>query len=82
LVDFEKLNEDLKSIYDTLQRLKSGEQNREFSEDVYKQLITANKDLKDEFIQMGDQYIYIGSSMQLLTGALEENTLALLGEAK
>ena len=82
LVDFNKLNEDLKSVYDTIKSIKSGEQNRVFDEDIYKQLIASNKDLKSQFIDLGGEYVFIGSSMQTLTQALEANTKALLQQAQ
>jgi hypothetical protein len=45
-------------------------------------LVTSNKDLAKDFVQIGDEFIYVGTSMNMLTEALENNTIAILGEAK
>ena len=81
MVDFNKLNEEIKSTYDTLKSIKSGEQGREFDQKTYEQLIVADKTLADKFVQVGDKFVYMGSSMDTLTGALEQNTVALLNKA-
>jgi uncharacterized protein YaaN involved in tellurite resistance len=82
IVDFEKLNSELKSVYDTLKNIKSGEQGRSFDEETYKLLVASNKNLAKDFVQIGDEFIYVGTSMGMLTEALENNTIAILDEAK
>ena len=78
-VDFDTLAQDINNIYKTLDKTKEGK--RSYSESDYKELIAVNKALKDEFIQIGDEFLYVGGTMESLTEALERNTLAKLSEA-
>jgi hypothetical protein len=57
-------------MYDVLKALQNGEQNREFDEETYNQLIKSNSDLKDSFVQIGDKFKYIGGSMDHLSDTL------------
>jgi hypothetical protein len=50
IINFETLNQDLKKVYDLLNQLRSGGQNREFEEEQYKQLIEADSSLTKEFV--------------------------------
>jgi hypothetical protein len=78
-INFDTLAQDINNIYKTLDKTKEGK--RSYSESDYKELIAANKALKDEFVQIGDEFLYIGGTMEELTEALEKNTLAKLEEA-
>ena len=78
-INFDTLAQDINNIYKTLDKTKEG--NRTYSESDYKELIAANNALKDEFIQIGDEFLYIGGTMEELVEALEKNTLAKLNEA-
>jgi ABC-type transporter Mla subunit MlaD len=78
-INFDTLAQDINNIYKTLDKTKEG--NRTYSESDYKELIAANNTLKDEFIQIGDEFLYIGGTMEELVEALEKNTLAKLSEA-
>jgi hypothetical protein len=78
-VNFDTLAQDINNIYKTLDKTKEGK--RSYSESDYKELIAVNKALKDEFVQIGDEFLYVGGTMESLTEALERNTLAKLGEA-
>ena len=82
IIDLSKLNKDLKNTYELLTQMRSGEQRRSFDEDTYKMLISSNKDLANDFIQIGDTFHYVGSSIDSLTEALIKNTLALIDDAK
>ena len=78
-INFDTLAQDINNIYKTLDKTKEG--NRTYSESDYKELIAANNALKDEFVQIGDKFLYIGGTMKGLIEALEKNTLAKLSEA-
>ena len=78
-INFETLANDINNIYKTLGKTKEG--NRAYSEADYKEIIASNKNLKDAFVQIGDEFLYVGGSMEALIEALEENTLAKLDEA-
>jgi hypothetical protein len=54
---------------------------RTYSESDYKEIIAANKSLEKTFMQVGDEFIYVGGNIQELTNALEEGTIGKLGEA-
>ena len=78
-IDFSTLSDDVNDIYKTINKVKEG--SRTYSEDDYKEIIAANKSLEKAFTQIGDDFIYVGGSMEDLIDALEKNTLAKLKEA-
>ena len=78
-INFDTLAQDINNIYKTLDKTKEG--NRTYSESDYKELIAANTSLRDKFVQVGDEFLYIGGTVEELTEALEKNTLAKLDEA-
>jgi hypothetical protein len=78
-IDFSTLNTDINNIYKTIEKVKKGE--RTYSEADYKEIITGNKSLEKDFTQIGDEFIYVGGTIEELTAALEENTIAIMGEA-
>ena len=78
-IDFGNLANDINETYKLINKVKQG--GRTYSEGDYKELIAANKELSKNFTKIGNEYIYVGSSMDSLVEALEENTLAKLGEA-
>ena len=78
-IDFNTLSEDINNIYKTIGKAQQG--NRVYSEADYKEFIAANKNLEKSFTKIGDDFIYVGGSMEELTQALEKNTIAKLGEA-
>jgi hypothetical protein len=47
-VNFDTLAKDINSIYETIEKAKSG--NRSYSESDYKEMIAANKDLEKSFV--------------------------------
>ena len=79
-IDFSSLNDELQKTYALIKKIKE-DGTRTFDEESYKAIIAANKNLAKDFRQIGEEFIYIGSSMDALTIALEENTIAVLGEA-
>jgi len=82
-VDFEALNEQVQSLSSILRNIKADPNNRTFSEDDYNSLIAAEADLASQFVKNLDgEYVYIGSTMETLTGAIIDNTSALLGETE
>ena len=77
-INFDTLAKDINDTYKLLEKVKEG--GRSYSEDDYKAFVAANSDLKDQFTQIGDEFIYVGGSMEKLTDALEKNTVAKLDE--
>jgi hypothetical protein len=43
---------------------------RKYSEEEYKSFVAANKGLKNDFVQIGDEFVYLGSSMDDLKEAV------------
>jgi hypothetical protein len=80
-INFDTFNQDLHDTYELIQKIKSGSGSRSFDEDNYKQIIENNANLADQFRQVGDEFIYVGTSMDALVEALEENTIANIDEA-
>ena len=78
-INFDTLVNDVRKTYELLDKVKESE--RTYTEEDYKELIAANKGLKQYFKQIGDKFVYVGGSMETLVDALEENTTALLGQA-
>lgn len=80
-VDFDSLNKQLQNTYQLIEKIEE-KSSRTFTEEEYKELISANRDLEGAFTQVGDKYIYIGGKMDTLTDALEENALATANAAR
>jgi hypothetical protein len=78
-INFDTLANDINDTFKLLDKIKEG--GRTYSESDYKELIAANKALEKSFMQVGDEFIYMGGSMDELTEAVKKNTLAQLGEA-
>jgi hypothetical protein len=78
-VDFSNFNQRINQTIELLKKAEEGA--RKYSEEEYKSFIAANKGLKNEFIQIGDEYVYLGTAMDDLTDAIMENTVAKLEEA-
>lgn len=81
IINFKTFNQDIQSVYETLKQFKSGELGRELGQEQYDSIIRNNAELKGDFIQIGDKFIYLGESIQDLITAVEKNTIALLGDA-
>jgi hypothetical protein len=75
------LNKQLQNTYQLIEKIEE-KSSRTFTEEEYKELISANRDLEGTFTQVGDKYIYIGGKMDVLTEALEENALATANAAR
>ena len=80
-INFDTFNKELHDTYELIQKIKSGGSTRSFDEDTYKQIIGNNVDLASQFRQIGDEFVYVGGSMDALVEALEENTIANIDEA-
>lgn len=72
-IKFDKFAEGINDTYKLLEKIKQG--GRIYSEEDYKALIGANKDLKKSFVKIGDEFHYVGGTMDELIDALEDNTL-------
>ena len=78
-VDFEAFTQKIQNLYDTMKAMASGEQGRIFNKDTYKLLVDSNEGLAEQFVQIGDEFHYLGDSMEELTSSLR---VAALYEAK
>ena len=78
-IDFSTLSKNIGKAYGMLDTINQG--NREYEEDFYKDLIATNKTLEKSFIQIGEKFVYLGTSMDELREAIKENTLNRIGEA-
>ena len=79
-IDFENFNKSLNDTYTLIQKIKE-EGSRKFDEEGYNELIAANKNLEKDFRQIGDKFVYVGTSLDNLKDALEKNTISNLEEA-
>lgn len=77
-VDLTKLNEQLKDLNAIINNIRTGSQKRTFDDSSYEALITASPELKQWFTQdLEGNWIYLGSSLEALTAAVDKNTLAV-----
>lgn len=80
-IDLNKLQESSKTLLNLSKSIESGNQKRSFSEEDFKSLTEAIPELAEKFqLGLDGQYTYLGSSMEDLQKAIEENTKALLQE--
>jgi hypothetical protein len=78
-IDFSNFNNQINDTIELLKKAKEGARN--YSEDEYKSFVAADKSLSDDFVQVGDEFIYLGTSMKDLTDAIQKNTIGQLEEA-
>ena len=78
-IDFSNFNQQINQTIELLKKAEEGA--RKYSEEEYNSFIAANKGLKKDFIQIGNEYVYLGTAMSDLTDAIMENTIAKLDEA-
>ena len=77
-VDLTKLNEQLKDLNAIINNIRTGSQKRTFDDSSYETLITASPELKQWFTQdLEGNWIYLGSSLEALTAAIDKSTLAV-----
>ena len=79
-IDFDGLNESLNNTYELIKKIKE-DSTRSFGEEEYKKFVANNKGLEKQFMQIGDEFVYMGGAIQDLVAALEENTIANIEEA-
>jgi hypothetical protein len=79
-IDFDGLNESLNNTYALIEKIKESS-SRSFGEEEYKKFVSNNKGLEKQFIRIGDEFVYMGGSINDLVDALEENTIANINEA-
>ena len=81
-IDLDKLREAIAELANIKKDLLSGDQGRAFSESAYKVLVETMPELAEQFqLGLDGQYVYLGSSMDMLTKAVNENTSASLRAA-
>ena len=78
-IDFSSFNNQINQTIKLLEKTKEGA--RKYSEEDYKSFMSANPALKEDFIQIGDEFVYLGNSMETLTDAIQKNTVSKLEEA-
>ena len=76
-----KVKEEISSLIKTADELSESDE-KKITEETYKLLIDTNTADKSDFIARGDEYYYLGDSMQELVDAIEKNTSAILQEEK
>ena len=73
-IDLEKLAESIKSLGKIINKLQSGEQDRNFSADDYNAIIERIPAMADQFVEgLDGSFTYIGNSLDDLTGALSNS---------
>lgn len=80
-VNFEKLNEQLTATNELIKSIRSGEQTRVFDQEGYDVLVKANEDIADQFVQIGDEFHYVGTSLLEVANALQKNNVLELSKA-
>ena len=80
-VNFEKLNNDLTNTRELIKTIQSGEQGRTFTKENYDTLVAANEDIANQFVQIGDEFHYVGTSLQEVADTLKQNMVMELGKA-
>lgn len=81
-VDFSRLNAQLAATYDILQQFYSGTLGRVLETDQYNLIIEYAPELKSSFVQLGESFIYMGNSIEAVTGALERGGVLKAQSAK
>ena len=79
-IDLKALLDETKNLYDLADDLKSRKSSEGLSQDEYDALIGTGKFDKKDFYWTGQEWQYIGGSMEDLSSALAENTEAILSE--
>ena len=80
-IDMTKLNESLTELTQALDEIRTNYQGRTFEKDLYEKIIAADATLKNSFVKNLDgSYTYLGTSMDKLVNAINENTEALVQE--
>ena len=81
MIDMKKLNEQLLDLNNVLNEIRINNQNRKFDKDIYDKIVAAVPSLKSMFsLDLDGSYNYLGTSMQELTKAIQDNTIALVDE--
>ena len=83
LIDFNKLEEQMKNTAQLFDNIKSGEQGRALSEEDYQALLDIAPELANKFqLNNNGEYVYLGESMEDLADAIRENTTTLIKEGE
>ena len=78
-VDFKTFNERINSTIVLLDKISEGA--RKYSKEEYQSFVAENSSLKDDFVQIGDEFVYLGNAIQDLEKAVKQNTVSQLREA-
>ena len=76
IIDFSTLVDKVASLYEILNKTLNGNFERQYSQEEYEMLITGDESLKSSFVQLGDQFIYVGQSIDKLSAAILKDTVA------
>ena len=80
-VNFDKLNTELESTNKLIKAIRSGEQDRIFDKTSYDDLVKANEDIASQFVQIGEEFHYVGTSLLEVADQLQKNNALELGKA-
>lgn len=73
-IDFTNFTSQIKKAYEALDAIEGN--NRVYKEETYKSLVSFNSTLSKNFMQVGEDFVYLGGSMQELKEAIEQQTIA------
>jgi hypothetical protein len=82
MANLEKLNTDLAKTRDLIESIESGEQGRTFSKENYEALVAANEDIASQFVQIGDEFHFVGTSLLEVAKTLKSNMYMDLAKAE
>jgi hypothetical protein len=82
MVNLEKLNTDLTKTRELIESIESGEQGRTFSKENYDALVAANEDIANQFVQIGDEFHFVGTSLLEVAKILKSNMYTDLAKAE
>ena len=71
-IDFKKLTDQIQDTIQLMRNIQSGDQGRVFDQSSYDLLIKSNADLAKDFVQIGNEFHYLGGSMRDLSKTLKE----------
>ena len=72
-VNFDTVSNGIQNMYDLMKSIQSGSQGRVFDSDSYKILISSNEKLAEDFVQIGDEFHYLGGIIEELIETLKQS---------
>ena len=72
ILNFKKLTEQIQDTIKLMRDIQSGSQGRVFDQSSYDLLVKSNADLAKDFVQIGNEFHYLGGSMRNLSDSLRQ----------